>query len=200
MQHRRPMDHPFPKKLVFLGLTSALLAGLQAPSQAASRVAFRYGPFQRSVPVAALREYAETGEASPELRSILRRVPAGNRDAVRQLLQVTLPVNVVTVDRFLRTPQGQGIVSQIANITIRKDQAGEQAARGALIVGTARPGGLGVLSFLESYPSSTVVLNLPRALAFAQESQELLRGVGGRPNSGSGQPLPGTGQPGQPPQ
>jgi len=195
-------------RLLVSGLSGTLLAvAAQASGQAAERVAFRYGPFQRSIAVADLQTYAETGEAPPELAIILRRVPSESRESVQQLLQAQLPVTVVTLDRFLGTPQGQGILNQIADITIREDEAGVQAARGASIVGAALPGGLSVLNFLKAYPSPTVTLSLPKAIAFVRESQGLLQGAAGvlQNQGGQGQPMIGpgqqpSGQPMQPPQ
>lgn len=179
-------------KWLTLGAISTLLAlAGQSPVVAARRVAVRAGIFARSLPVADLRQYAETGQATPELRALLRRLDAEERQSFQQILKVQLPVNVLTVDRFLSTPPGQKILADIADITIREDQAGIPAARGALILATARPGGLGVLNFLEAYPSRTITLSLSETLAFLRENQALLLQVGGllRPAPG-GQAVP----------
>jgi len=208
MQNCWQVPSRFLGKLLFLGFSSTLLAvAAPASGQAAERVAFRYGPFQRSISVADLQTYAETGEAPPELAVILRRIPSESRESVQQLLQAQLPVTVVTLDRFLRTPQGQGVLNQIADITVREDEAGVQAVRGASIVAAALPGGLSVLNFLKAYPSPTITLSLPETLAFVRESQGLLQGAAGALQNpgGQGQPIMGpeqqpSGQPMQPPQ
>lgn len=165
---------------LLFGLSSSLLViSTQAPGFAAQRVALRYGLFERSVAVADLREYAETQKASPELKRLLRPIKPTEREIVQQALQTKVPVNVVTVDRLLRTPPGTKILADVADITIRRDDAGVQAARAGLVVGSVLPGGLGVLNFLEAYPSHTITLSLPRALEFARENQRLLRGAAG---------------------
>lgn len=197
MQNCWQVPSRFLGQLLFFGFSSTLLAvAAPAASQAAERVAFRYGPFQRSIAVADLQTYAETGEAPPELAVILRRVPSESRESVQQLLQARLPVNVVTLDRLLRTPQGQGVLNQIADITIREDGAEVQAVRGASIVGAALPGGFSILNFLKAYPSPTITLDLPKTLAFIRESQGLLQGAAGvlQNPGGPGQPMIGPGQ------
>ncbi len=165
---------------LFLGLSGSLLVvSAQTPGFAAQRVALRYGLFERSVAVSDLREYAETQKASPELKKLLRPIKPAEREIVQQALQTKVPVSVVTVDRLLRTPPGKKILADVAEVTVRRDDAGVQAARAGLVVGSVLPGGLGVLNFLEAYPSHTITLSLPRALKFARENQRLLRGAAG---------------------
>lgn len=145
------------------------------PSLAAQKIAFKYGPITRSLPVADLRAYADRGEASPELKSLLRRLGSENRTTVQSALQIKLPLNVVAVDRLLRADYGQQALAQVNEVVERADTAGVPALRAGLVLGAASPSGLGVVSFLEAYPSNTVTINLPKALAFIKANGQLLR-------------------------
>jgi len=165
------------------GLTGSLLvlvldaAFAVTPSFAAKTISFKYGIFQRSLPIADLRTYAETQEASSELKSALRYLSDENEQTVQSALQIKLPLNVVLVDRLLRTDTGQTALSEVAQVIEREDDAAIPALRAALILGANSSEGLGVLSFLEAYPSQTITIDLPKALEFVKENERLLRSL-----------------------
>lgn len=174
----------------WLGLFGSLLIPMLdvsvAPSFAAERVSFRYGIIQRSLPVEDLRTYAETREASSELKTFLRSLSSESQSTVQEALQIQLPLNVVTVDRLLRTPYGQKALSELDQVVDRGDDAGIPALRAALILGTNSSGGLGVLNFLEAYPSKTITINLPQAIGFIEQYGQLLRRAPEILNQGQG--------------
>ena len=145
------------------------------PSVAAQNVAFKYGPITRSIPVADVRAYADRGETSSELKSLLSRLGSENRTTVQSALQIKLPLDVVAVDRLVRADYGKQALTQVAEVIERGDDAGIQALRAGLVLGAASPRGLGVISFLEAYPSNTVTIDLPKALAFVKQNDQLLK-------------------------
>ena len=73
-------------------------------------------------------------------------------------------MNLVALDRVLNAPTGQQFLAQIARADDRQDQAGVQALRAALILGTKRGERLSILSALEAYPNPRLTINLPKAL------------------------------------
>jgi len=168
---------------LLFGLAGSLLALVLdaafaiTPSSAAKTIAFKYGIFQRSLPIADLRTYAETQEASPEFKSALRYLSNENEQTVQSALQIKLPLNVVVVDRLLRTDTGETALSQVAQVIEREDDSAVPALRAALVLGANSSDGLGVLSFLEAYPSQTITIDLPKALEFVKENKRLLRSL-----------------------
>jgi len=152
--------------LLFLAFDSifALL-----PSFAAEEIAFRYAIFEESLSVKDLRTYAETQKASSTLKQLLGFLAPEERAAVQEVLQVKLPLNVVTVDKVLDTELGKKILSKVAKVTKRRDKAGVQALRAASILSTISPNGLSVVSFLEAYPSQRITINVgqvPELISF----------------------------------
>ena len=143
--------------ILFLALDSIFSL---APSFAAEDIAFRYAIFEESLSVEDLRTYAETQKASSTLKQLLGFLSPEERGAVQQVLQIKLPLNVVTVDKVLDTELGKKILSQVAKITKRRDNAGVQALRGASILSTISQNGLSVVSFLEAYPSQRITINV----------------------------------------
>ncbi len=178
---------------LLIGLSGSLLvlildaACSVTPSFAAETISFRYGVLQRSLPVQDLQTYAETQEASPELKTFLRSLSDDSQNTVQTALQLRLPLDVVTVDRALRTEYGQKVLSELAQVIERDDDAVVQALRAGLVLGSRSPGGLGVLSFLEAYPSQTITINVPEAINFVQRYEQLLRRAPGVRSGPEGQ-------------
>ncbi len=144
--------------LLFLAMESIFSL---APSFAASEITFRYAVFEESLSVKDLRTYAETHSASSQLKHLLSFLGSKNQEAVQEILQVKLPLNIVTVDKVLDTELGKKILSEVAKVTIRRDNAGVLALRAASILGT--PKGLSLISFLEAYPSQRITFDLGEA-------------------------------------
>ena len=134
------------------------------PSSAAEAIMVRYGLFTQSVSIADLHQYAETGTASIALQNFLRYLKREEQTALRSALQTEIPVKLVALDRVLNAPTGQQFLAQIARADDRQDQAGVQALRAALILGTKRGERLSILSALEAYPNPRLTINLPKAL------------------------------------
>jgi hypothetical protein len=171
---------------LLLGVSSTLLvfplASLLAPSPsfAAERVSLRYGPFQRSVSIADLREYAINQKASPELESLLSIVGEKQRQSLVDGLKFKAPLNVVAVDKLLNSPGGEKLLQQFSGLILRRDNAGVQAMRGALVLSSASKEGLGTLTVLEAYPGDTLEIDLRATAKLLQESggfQGLLGGA-----------------------
>ncbi len=167
-----------------LGLSAVSLVALDSffglvPALAADSVVFKTGPFERSLPVEDLRAYAETQKASSQLKPLLRFLDSEDQVTLREFLQIRYPLNVVTVDNLIRTDYGQQFLSEAAKVTVRRDDAGVQALRAALILGTVSPEGLGIISLLEAYPSQELTIDLPRTLKFIKANSQILKQLGG---------------------
>lgn len=139
-------------------------------SSAAEAITVRYGLFTQSVSIRDLHQYAETGTASIALQNFLRYLKREEQTALRSALQTEIPVNLVALDRVLNAPTGQRFLAQLAQADDRRDQAGVQALRAALILGTKRGERLSILSALEAYPNHQLTINLPQALQVLAES------------------------------
>ncbi|HEY9904746.1 MAG TPA: alpha/beta hydrolase [Candidatus Sericytochromatia bacterium] len=146
---------------LLLGVDSFLLS---APSLAAEKIVVRYGIFEQSLPVADLRDYAKTQKVSSALQDFLRYLDSKDRQRLREALQVKLSLDIVALDKLLDTQLGQKFLSTVSQAIARRDNAGIPALRAAVILGANSPEGLGIISFLESYPSKRIVINLSEAL------------------------------------
>ncbi|MBE8990499.1 alpha/beta hydrolase [Nostoc sp. LEGE 12450] len=145
--------------LIFLLVHSGL--GL-LPSLAAEKVTVRYGLFEQSIPVADIRKYGETQKASSDLQSFLDYLSAKEKQKFQDALQVKMPLDIVALDKLINTGMGKQILSFASGAIARRDQASIQALRSALIIGAKSPDGLGLISFLEAYPSNQLVVDVSK--------------------------------------
>ncbi|AFZ06549.1 protein of unknown function DUF1400 [Oscillatoria nigro-viridis PCC 7112] len=140
-------------------------SGATSSVKAAQTVVVRKGILESSISVADLRELAETGKVPAKLQAYANLLSDEQRSKIFRALQAKIPLNVVGLSNLLNTGIGTAILTDLTTVIPRRDGAGVEALRAALVQGANAPEGLSVLSFLESYPSSPVVVDLDRAFA-----------------------------------
>ncbi|MBE9002626.1 alpha/beta hydrolase [Nostoc sp. LEGE 12447] len=145
--------------LIFLLVHSGL--GL-LPSLAAEKVTVRYGLFEQSIPVADIRNYGEKQKASSDLQSFLDYLSAKEKEKFQEALQVKMSLDIVALDKLINSGMGKQILSFASGAIARRDQASTQALRSAIIIGAKSPEGLGLISFLEAYPSNQLVVDVSK--------------------------------------
>jgi Alpha/beta hydrolase of unknown function (DUF1400) len=171
----------FNKKLSQIGFLSAMTALLalalpHAIANASETVVLRYGIFERSVSVADLTTFAETGKRSRDLRAYIRaskQEPA----KIRQTLTDTVDVNVTTLDRVLNSPIGDLALEQISQyIHTSSRRADKEAMRAALVLSASEDNNISIIEVVQNYPTQEVYVDGERlAETYAQLS--LLRGT-----------------------
>ncbi|MEH1872975.1 alpha/beta hydrolase [Nostoc sp.] len=145
--------------LIFLLLHSGLGS---LPSLAAEKVTVRYGLFERSLPVADIRNYADNQKVSSELQSFLHYLSPKEKQKFQDALQVKMSLDIVALDKLINTGMSKQILSFASVAIARRDQASIQALRAAIIIGAKSPEGLGLVSFLAAYPSNQLVIDLSK--------------------------------------
>lgn len=153
--------------LLILVLDSLLFL---APSFAAEEIVARYGIFEQSLPVADLRQYAERQKVSSALKYFLSYLSSKDQERVQEALQVKMSLDLVALDKLLDTEIGKKFLATVSPAIARRDNAGIQALRAAIILGAKSTDGLGIISFLEAYPSRRLVIDLPQALEVLSNS------------------------------
>lgn len=133
-------------------------------SLAAEKIVFRYGLLEQSVTVANIRKYAETQQISADLASFLSYLNSKQQQRLLKALQSKIPLGTVTIDKLVNSETGEKTLNFLVPAIARRDEAGIQALRSAIILGTKAPKGLGIISFLEAYPSDRIIVNVPVVL------------------------------------
>ncbi|MDF5716273.1 MAG: alpha/beta hydrolase [Rhizonema sp. NSF051] len=147
--------------VVFSAIDSVLDS---SPSSAAEQIIVRYGLFEQSLPVADLRKYAEKRQASSALKSFLHYINPKQQKMLQEALQIKMPLDIAALDKLLDTRLSKQLLFAASKGLARRDKAGVPALRSAVILGAKSKEGLGIISFLEAYPSNNLVVDLPAAL------------------------------------
>lgn len=149
--------------LILGALVSGSLLLPAAPSSAAEKIVVHSGIFESSLPVADLRNYAQTQRASPSLSFFLQFVDKAEQPALRDFLQKEFAVNPAVLSKVLEKPAGRAVLEQVSPAIVNSHGAGIQALRAAAVLGT-KPEGMSVLSVLDAYPNQRIVMDVPKAL------------------------------------
>lgn len=151
----------------FCAIALTQLFGAKTPVQAAEKVVVRFGPFAETISLAELQETAETGELPSGLGLYTGRLSEEQRRFFVGALRMRVPINVVALSGLLNTQIGTTILSNLSEALVRKDQAGVQALRAALVLGATEPQGLSILNFIAAYPSQRLEIDLFTAIRVA---------------------------------
>ncbi|MCG6136225.1 MAG: alpha/beta hydrolase [Nostoc sp. LLA-1] len=151
----------------FCAIALIQLLGAKTPVQAAQKVVVRFGPFAETLSLAELQKAAETGEFPQGLELYTGGLSQEQRRFFVGALRMRVPINVVTLSSLLNTQIGTTILSNISEALVRKDQAGVQALRAALVLGATEPQGLSLLNFIAAYPSQRLEIDLFKAVQVA---------------------------------
>jgi predicted dienelactone hydrolase len=146
-------------------MTIGTFSGLTAPAKATETVVVRKGFLESSIAVADLRSLAETGKVPDRLQNYANLLSGEQRSQIFGALKAKIPLNVVGLSNLLNTRIGTAILADLTTVIPRRDGAGVEALRSALVLGANTPEGLSVLSFIENYPGPRVVVDLDRAFA-----------------------------------
>jgi predicted dienelactone hydrolase len=161
--------------LVFTTLMPTL--GLSPCATAAERIYVSYLPFERSISVKALEQYARKGVIDDDLAVYTQYVKKEQLHQLRRTLLSPIKVSPVAVSQFLHTPQGEFMLQRLGEVIkpqSRQPKIGFHALRSALILASTEPGGLTLLNVLRKYPSSGAYIDLSRTLAMAAELEKLV--------------------------
>lgn len=161
-----------------LAIALGLLTG--ASASAAERVTLTYGPFARSVPVADLQTFVDTGETTPVLQFLLR-VSGQDPEAARRVLGREVEVSAVTLDRILNSLPGEYALFRAGDILHgRARTANIEALRSAAVLAASDDGQVSVVEFLATYPLETLYLDGAKLATAAQEVSDITDRLGGQ--------------------
>jgi hypothetical protein len=167
----QPMTQLRSVRRLLLGVASGLtLCGFSAlisaqPGWASEKITLRYGGFYRSIAVADLVQYSETGQATPELDSFLNLIKDKDKAQLVKTLKMKFPFNVVAVDKLLKTPSADALLTEVAGATILPGDTEVTAMRGALLIAASSKEGLTTTNLMKSYPTPTLTVDLKKLLA-----------------------------------
>lgn len=129
--------------------------------QAAQTIVLRRGSVTRSLDVADLKTFNETGKISPTLENAARILTPQQKTLAQNVLKANYKLDAVAASDFLDTKVGNNLASLLASTTPRSDNVGVLNVKTALILG-ASPQGLSLLGFIEAYPEQILDIDVDR--------------------------------------
>ncbi|MEM6449405.1 MAG: alpha/beta fold hydrolase [Cyanobacteria bacterium P01_D01_bin.105] len=145
-------------------------------AQAAERIIFSLGAtIERGISVKSLEVYAKDGivtaELAPYIKFIERRNP-GALEQFRTLLTRRADIDVVAVDQFGNTPQGDFLLMRAGEVFQTGARlSGKKGLRGAAITAAAdEANGLTLLNVVQQFPTPVLRVDIQRGLSLLRRA------------------------------
>ncbi|MFK8184326.1 MAG: alpha/beta hydrolase [Phormidesmis sp.] len=154
----------------------ALMPQALKPAQAAERIIFSLGAnIERGVSVDSLEAYAKDGtvteELAPYIEFLERRNP-GSLEQFRALLTRRADIDVVAIDQFSNTPQGDFLLMRAGEVfQTGAWLSGQKGLRGAAITSAAdEENGLTILNVVRRFPTPVLRVDIQRGLRLVSQA------------------------------
>ncbi|BAZ42127.1 hypothetical protein NIES4101_80950 [Calothrix sp. NIES-4101] len=133
-------------------------------SLAAEKVTIQLGPFQQTVEISDLENFAKTGKLPQELRAFSSFLTPEVRGLLNQKFQVNPAVGDKFIDELVKTPQGKQLISSLGGII---PGSTSQSLKDTLNLTLRRANGLTLLGFLRSYPGETITVDATKVASLS---------------------------------
>ena len=149
--------------------------------QSAENIKIIYGIFSRTVTVDSLKDFAENGKSSMSLRRILNATGSSD-DEIQTILNKNFEIPITIASKLVYSEIGNVFLTRLSSILhtprTNDERTGMLALRSSVIKGLyVGKGKINLVSFFESYPTKTVILNvnaLSKVMNKVQSISELL--------------------------
>ena len=155
---------------------------INAPkAQSAEKVKIIYSIFSRTVTVDSLKTFAENGNSSKSLRKILNATGSSD-EKIQSILNNKFEIPITIASKLVYSEIGNVFLNRLSSIlhtpNTNDERTGMLALRSSVIQGLYTGNGqINLVSFFESYPTKTVILNvnaLSKVMDKVQSVTELL--------------------------
>ena len=145
------------------------------PATSAERISFTYGAFgEFYISIDDLETFARTGAITSSFAYYADRFNPEDLVKLRNLLNRSFDVSVVTTSIFLNLPIGKQLTKEIGSIINSPLKVSQPALRASLILAAAEPDGLTILNVLRLYSTKTLRLNTRQIFKAVDEATKLL--------------------------
>ncbi len=149
--------------------------------QSAEKIKIIYSLFSRTVTVDSLKSFAVSGNSSKSLRRILNATGSSD-DEIKSVLNQNFEIPITIASKLIYSEIGNVILNRLSSIIhtprTNDEKTGTLALRSSVIKGLYTGNEkINLISFFESYPTETVILNvnaLSKVMNKVQSISELL--------------------------
>jgi predicted dienelactone hydrolase len=130
-------------------------------SYGAETITIQLGPFQQTVELADVENFARTGKMPPELKVFSSFLTPEVRGLLNQRLQISPTIADKFFDEIVKTPQGKQLISSLGGAI---PGSTTESLRDTLNLTLRQVNGLTVLGFLRAYPGENVTVDATKAV------------------------------------
>ena len=162
---RRFPQQIFGVKGLLCGLTFACFSSVGIPSsEAAQTITIRFGPYEQSIKIDDLEDFANTGKLPSSLEALSPVLPEG----MQGFLQRRLEIDPSTADKFTSELQKTSFGRQfITSLKTALPGSSIESVQGAISLALRQVNGLSVVGFLQAYPQENVTIDATKAISVA---------------------------------
>ena len=154
-------------KGLLCGLTLACCTSLNIPSAtAAQTVTIRFGPYEQSVKIADLEEFANTGKLPGSLQGLSSVLPSETRRLLQQRLQIDPQAADNFTDELQKTSFGRQFIT---SLKAALPGSSIESVQGAISLALRQFNGLSLVGFLRAYPQENVTVDATKMIGLAVE-------------------------------
>ena len=133
-------------------------------SHSAEEIKIIYSIFSRTVKINSLKSFAQEGNATKNLRRILRATKTPDEE-IRSVLNKDFEVPITIASKLVYSEIGNVFLTRLSSIIhpprANDERTGMLALRASLIQGINLGNGkINLINFFEGYPTKTVILNV----------------------------------------
>lgn len=145
-------------------LCFALCSAIAAPTRAAERLTLRLGPFEQSVTITDLEEFAKTGNLPPALQPYSAVLTPQVQQMLNKHLQIDPNMTEKFLNDLLRSSDGARLLE---NIGLALPNSRVDQLKAALFLAARQANGLSAIGFLKAYPEESLVVDATSAIGIA---------------------------------
>ena len=167
-------------KIILLLITNTIFV-YTPNAKSAEKIKIVYSIFSRTVTVDSLKTFAETGNSTKSLRRILNATGSSDNE-ILSVLNKNFEIPISIASKLVYSEIGNVFLNRLSSIlhtpNTNDERTGMLALRSSVIKGLYTGNGtINLVSFFESYPTKTVILNvnaLSKVMNKVQSISELL--------------------------
>ncbi|MBD0269376.1 MAG: alpha/beta hydrolase [Cyanobacteria bacterium Co-bin8] len=163
-----------PSHLAALLTAAALL--LPGPSRAAERIQFFLGPFEPTIYVEDLEQFAATGQINQRFAPFANRLSASQLNELQTVLNSRFNLNQTTIGELAYSPVGVRLLRQLGQVVQTDNRLnGFSALRASVILAASDAEGLTIINLLRQFPLDTIQINYPLLQQLIQENRQFFQ-------------------------
>ncbi|KGF85775.1 alpha/beta hydrolase [Prochlorococcus marinus] len=150
-------------KIIFILISSQFIFNV-SKAKAAEEIKIVYSLFSRTITVNSLKKFAEEGNSTKNIKTILKATGSPN-DEIRSVLKKDFEIPITIASKLVYSEIGNIFLRRLSSIIhpprASDEKTGMLALRASIVQGIKLGNGkINLINFFEGYPTKTVILDV----------------------------------------